>query len=414
MSNKAKIDNNGTNKVIQTFSIPYNEDKFKNGREINIKEKTNSSKEIFNEKRETSRDLILQDKNNEKKYLKKVNYIRHNISSIITYKISKLIIISLISTFVYNQELNSNGNENPNITLKVVGTGMKNIFVNVIEYFPNSKLPNKVYINGVFQDESSKYYNFEQTINNVELIWDHPIDNYTSMFNGCSDITEINFINFDVSKITNMNSMFNGCSKLSSITFSNFDTSNVESMKSMFYGCSKLTSVNLSSFNTSKVTTMTYMFYECKSLEYVNLKNFIQKDSSLEYNNMFKNVPENVIVCLNISNNRIFAAFKTKKCYSIYCSDDWQTEQKKIVNITDMCYDNDMNPISYNYQYKGKYYETCVNQNVTNNKPVKYCKCNTDKCNLCPIELLNNNLYEIENDNYTNMENYVKCYKDPI
>ena len=54
--------------------------------------------------------------------------------------------------------------------------------------------------------------------------------------------------------------MFNGCSNISEIDFSNFDTMNVSNMSYMFNGCSSLTSLNLSNLNTSKVKDMSICF----------------------------------------------------------------------------------------------------------------------------------------------------------
>jgi len=46
--------------------------------------------------------------------------------------------------------------------------------------------------------------------------------------------------------------MFDGCSNLTNINLSSFDTKNVTNMGSIFSGCSNLTNINLSSFNTKK------------------------------------------------------------------------------------------------------------------------------------------------------------------
>ena len=88
-----------------------------------------------------------------------------------------------------------------------------------------------------------------------------------------------------------------------------------------------------------------------------------------------------------------------------------------------MCFDFSNNSILYKYEYQGLYYENCMNGNLTNNSPIKYCKCtnNNEKCLYCSNKpLINNNLcikcnhdyYEIEN--YNNTIEYKECYKDPI
>jgi len=47
----------------------------------------------------------------------------------------------------------------------------------------------------------------------------------------------------------------------------NFNTKNVTTMNGMFLDCTKLTNLNLSNFNTSKVTDMSYMFDGCSNLK---------------------------------------------------------------------------------------------------------------------------------------------------
>ncbi len=93
------------------------------------------------------------------------------------------------------------------------------------------------------------------------------------MFDYCSNITEIDFTNFDVSNVTNMFGMFDSCSNLISINLGdNFDTSNVTNMVGMFYECSSLTSLNLgNNFDTSNVTSMISMFAGCSNLTSLDL-----------------------------------------------------------------------------------------------------------------------------------------------
>ena len=79
-----------------------------------------------------------------------------------------------------------------------------------------SSLPNKIFINGINTTVQRFYTDLESSENttyNVTLLWndgEHP--QVSQMFQGCSDIIEIDFIEFDTSDINNMDSMFNGCS----------------------------------------------------------------------------------------------------------------------------------------------------------------------------------------------------------
>ena len=230
------------------------------------------------------------------------------------------------------------------------------------------------------------------------------------MFYSCSDIVEIDLSQFDTSEVNTMESMFYGCSQLTSVNFSSINTASVTNMKNMFRDCSKLTSINLSNLDTSKVTTMENMFSDCISLEYINFKNFVEHDP-LDYSNMFRNIPENIVICLNESNINLFNEInKHFKCYSNCCSDDWKTEQIKKVQKNDLCYYKEFDGISYKYLYKGKYYENCENGHLKNEANVRYCECTND-CPSCAVSF-NDIIYKKENDN-NNMQGKVNCYIEP-
>ena len=313
------------------------------------------------------------------------------------------------------------------ITLKVKGFGNKDVFSR--SYFENEYYPDMVYINGIKQSKVNCGYDFNQTENFVELVWNNSINNCENMFRECSDIIEIDMSNFDTSQITMMLYMFYGCSSLKFLNLSNFNTSQVVSMHSMFYGCSSLISLNLSSFNTSLVTTMahmfhgcsslislnlsnfdtslvlymSYMFYNCSSLISLNLSNFknskvesmyglfswctnlqyinlhnIDGSKSGSYNSMFYNIQPNFVICIKeTDNNEILSEIKNKNCSINYCFDDWKSKQKKLINGTNECIDNCGNELEYKYEYNNKCYQHCPYGNVSlsNNQ----CKCELNK-----------------------------------
>ena len=87
----------------------------------------------------------------------------------------------------------------------------------------------------------------------------------------------------------------------------------------MFKGCSSLSSLDLSTFDTSSVDNMDRMFEDCIKLEYINLKNFLENEF-LSIVNIFNNVPDNVIVCLNENSIRIKKEIVKKSNYIIDCS----------------------------------------------------------------------------------------------
>ena len=155
------------------------------------------------------------------------------------------------------------------------------------------------------------------------------------MFFNCSSLTSLNLSNFDTSKVIYMNGMFYNCSSLTSLNLSNFDTSKVEEMTVMFAGCSQLPSLDLSNFNTSKVRFMESMFWGCSQLKFINLINFTEK-SILHVFNIFYDVPDNVIVCLDINNIKILNELKKYANYTLNCSYVFETKETEIVTETEI------------------------------------------------------------------------------
>ena len=165
---------------------------------------------------------------------------------------------------------------------------------------------------------------------------------------------------------------------------------------------------------------MNYMFYSCINLEYININNFNER-KLLANIDMFLNIPENVVICINenITKEKIFPQIESKHCYTIDCSNTWKEKQKKIINNTNECIESCDKSIQYKYEYNGKCYENCSNGYLydENNIILNKCKCELDKCLLCPNVALNKNLctqcninyYPKENDPF-NIGDYINCY----
>ena len=141
--------------------------------------------------------------------------------------------------------------------------------------------PKEIYINSVLSHDFDNndyceylYSDFNQIENNVTFVWYEPLNNLNSLFDGCTEITEIIFQNFDTSIVTNMQNMFSDCNSIISLDLSSFITDNVENMAEMFYYCTKLSYLTISNFDTSKVTNMQNMFSSCNSLTSLDLSNF--------------------------------------------------------------------------------------------------------------------------------------------
>ena len=137
--------------------------------------------------------------------------------------------------------------------------------------------PSEVIVNGIPKDSCSKTCYLENDENNVTIKFSNQINSCENMFSGLDRILEIDFSNFDFSKVINMDSMFNECTNLEKITFGNIDTSSVKTMKRLFHNCKKLTSIDLSNFDTSSVINMIEMFSHCESLESIDVSKFNTK-----------------------------------------------------------------------------------------------------------------------------------------
>ena len=116
--------------------------------------------------------------------------------------------------------------------------------------------------------------------------------NMNSMFHYCPILKELDVSNFNTSNVINMGRMFESCHDLRKLNVSNFDTSNVTDMNGMFAHCWDLTELNVSSFDTSNVTDMSHMFIQCENLKTlkVSATNWvINKDTDIQY--MWHNCP---------------------------------------------------------------------------------------------------------------------------
>ena len=141
-------------------------------------------------------------------------------------------------------------------------------------------VPNKIKINNRaeenFADTYSKgeAYDLNEEENIVEFIWENDVENCGCLFSGCESITEIDFSNFDTSKVTYMEHMFTLCTNLTSLNSLNFNTAKVTNMRELFRECHSLTSLDLSNFDTSEVTNFLAFFDSCHSLAYLDLSSF--------------------------------------------------------------------------------------------------------------------------------------------
>ena len=111
------------------------------------------------------------------------------------------------------------------------------------------------------------------TISCAGTMYANPYSSY--MFDHSTYLVDIDFSNFDTSRVIETVDMFSGCLRLESMKgIENWDVSNITNMESMFTNCQKLKTLNLSKWKTGKLTNINYMFQRCYELENLDLKGF--------------------------------------------------------------------------------------------------------------------------------------------
>ena len=240
------------------------------------------------------------------------------------------------------------------------------------------------------------FYGCKQLVSvNLSSFDGSKIESMQHIFENCESLVSIDFFKTQTTKVTDMSYMFANCTLLASIDLSNFVstnslqylgsafkncfsleyinlsnlvTINVQNMDFMFYNCISLTSLNLFNFDISQITLIESMFDGCTNLEYINLKKF-SEIKELNYSNIFRGLPVNVVICLTEEKTPILASLiKNFTCAIIYCDDnDWKQKQIKMVNNTEKCSQSCNEFINYFYKYDNKCYNECFCESCKEN-----------------------------------------------
>ena len=156
------------------------------------------------------------------------------------------------------------------------------------------------------------------------------------MFSGCSNLAELDVTHFNTANVTNMSYMFTRCSKLAELDVTHFNTANVTNMYEMFNGCSNLVKLDVTNFNTAKVTTMFGMFNGCSNLVKLDVTHF-NTAKVTAMNSMFSgcsNLAKLDVTHFNTANvTNMWSMFSDcGSLTTIYVSDDFVID--KITNKT--------------------------------------------------------------------------------
>ena len=98
-------------------------------------------------------------------------------------------------------------NYNSEIYLIINGNGNQNVLSSSFYLEPSDVIINGISKKGV----CNKTCDLEDAVNYITLVFEEDITSCENMFNGLSNIKEINLLNFDTSKVTSMQSMFDSC-----------------------------------------------------------------------------------------------------------------------------------------------------------------------------------------------------------
>ena len=334
------------------------------------------------------------------------------------------------------------------ITLKVVGTGIKQIL------YSSYACPSQIYLNGAIQNLNDCHQiNITEVGSEIKMIWNGPINSTYKMFYECLYISEVDLTHFDTSLVTNMAYMFYCCHSLTSINLSNLNTKNVINLENMFNHCYILVSLNLENFDTSLLGNMYQLFARSSSLEYINIKNFEEAKNPI-ISGMFDQLPKNAVICLDSNKSpNIYNLANKLSCATFSCENEWRKVQKTIIlasseylndcNLTDytseylrkfnicdsdcksFCYDENRSVsiciacYENKFLYLGKCIDNCTNGYYEDyyDRSIKVCNCEKIKCKICSMESLNNDLCISCNDGYypmlndkSNKGNFINCY----
>ena len=185
------------------------------------------------------------------------------------------------------------------------------------------------------------------------------VTNMNSLFYFCTGLKYLDLSNFHTNSVINMRSMFGACFSLVSLNLSSFSTSNVVSTEYMFMLCSNLKEIDLSNFDTSSLKNAANMFFSCSNLKYINFKNYNESNDILSIGGILEFVLDNIAFCIDEENNvatKLKAEITKKKCYIIDCSENWKTNQKKIIVENNTCIDNCSD---FKYENDDKCYSIC-------------------------------------------------------
>lgn len=152
-----------------------------------------------------------------------------------------------------------------------------------------------------------------------------------SWFNGCTNLTEINNMQYlNTSNVTDMSYMFYNCSSLTAMDLSNCDITKVTNMRLMFTNCSSLKTLDASNLNASKLTNIRDFVSNCKNLETLNMEGFKTQNTV--------NLEQSFMNCAKLKELDLIGITKVNSMYQTFsgCNALQTIEIDTITGITHM------------------------------------------------------------------------------
>ena len=198
-------------------------------------------------------------------------------------------------------------------------------------------------------------------------------------FYNCKSLSSINLSHFITNNTEYLDNMFYGCNNLTVLDLSNFNTSKVKKMENMFNGCNSLTSLDISNFDTSSIIGQDYfknIFSNCENLMYINLYNY--KNGTYHFDeNSFRDTVNNLVIYS--LNTNLKDELNNNECINVTSEENWYEHRRKITKYEDICTD-DCKLTEYQFEYKYKCYENCLNGTYNNNYKCEDCHPDCREC----------------------------------
>ena len=127
--------------------------------------------------------------------------------------------------------------EGKNITLinpSLMGINKDDYSIEILEVEEEGKLRNLKSISNLIINQA------KEGILTVNITLEDSLKSISGMFKNCENLIDVDFTNFNTSKLEIMNSLFEGCNNLESVVFFNSKIDKISEIENLFKGCQNL------------------------------------------------------------------------------------------------------------------------------------------------------------------------------